>query len=140
MDAPSTPTHPHDSAPCPDLHRFVAGRPGSPPVLVLHGITESRRYWLPRIERLAAQYRLPSMCSGRAFVEAGGLMSYVPSPSERRQRLAAYVDKLLKGAKPGDLPIEQPTKFEFVINLKTAQASGLTIPPMLLFQADEVIQ
>jgi putative tryptophan/tyrosine transport system substrate-binding protein len=67
-------------------------------------------------------------------------MSYGPSPSERGQRIAAYVDKILKGAKPADLPVEQPTKFEFVINLKTVQALGLTIPPMLLFQADEVIR
>jgi putative ABC transport system substrate-binding protein len=89
---------------------------------------------------LALKYRLPSILNGRAFVEAGRLMSYVPSPSERGQRLAAYVDKLLKGAKPGDLPIEQPTKFEFVINLKTAQALGLTIPPMLFFQVTEVIR
>jgi putative tryptophan/tyrosine transport system substrate-binding protein len=89
---------------------------------------------------LALKHRLPSIFNGRAFVEAGGLMSYGPSPSERGQRIAAYVDKLLKGAKPGDLPIEQPTKFEFVINLKTAQDLGLTIPPMLLFQATEVIR
>jgi putative ABC transport system substrate-binding protein len=89
---------------------------------------------------LALKHRLPSIFNGRAFVEAGGLMSYGPSPSERGQRIAAYVDKLLKGAKLGDLPIEQPTKFEFVINLKTAQDLGLTIPPMLLFQATEVIR
>jgi putative ABC transport system substrate-binding protein len=67
-------------------------------------------------------------------------MSYVSSPSERGQRLAAYIDKLLNGAKPGDLPIQQPTQFEFVINLKTAQALGLTIPPTILFQATEVIR
>jgi putative tryptophan/tyrosine transport system substrate-binding protein len=89
---------------------------------------------------LALTHRLPSIFNGRMFVEAGGLMSYGPSPAERGQRLAAYVDKLLKGAKPADLPIEQPTQFEFVINLKTAQALGLTIPPMLLFQATEVIR
>ena len=89
---------------------------------------------------LALTHRLPSILNGRAFVEAGGLMSYVPSPTERGQRIAAYVDKLLKGAKPADLPIEQPTQFEFVINLKTAQALGLTIPPTLLFQATEVIR
>jgi putative tryptophan/tyrosine transport system substrate-binding protein len=89
---------------------------------------------------LALTHRLPSIFNGRMFVEAGGLMSYGPSPAERGQRLAAYVDKLLKGAKPADLPIEQPTQFEFVINLKTAQALGLTIPPMLLFQATEIIR
>jgi putative ABC transport system substrate-binding protein len=89
---------------------------------------------------LALTHRLPSIFNVRTFVEAGGLMSYAPSPSERGQRLAAYVDKILKGAKPADLPIEQPTQFEFVINLKTAQALGLTIPPTILFQADEVIR
>jgi putative tryptophan/tyrosine transport system substrate-binding protein len=89
---------------------------------------------------LALTHRLPSIFNGRMFVEAGGLMSYGASPSDRGQRIAAYVDKILKGAKPADLPIELPTKFELVINLKTDQALGLTIPPMLLFQADEVIQ
>jgi ABC-type uncharacterized transport system substrate-binding protein len=92
------------------------------------------------IAELAVTHRLPSIFNERAFVEAGGLMSYGPSPAERGQRFAAYVDKLLTGAKPGDLPIEQPTQFEFVINLKTAKALGLTIPPTLLFQADEVIR
>ena len=89
---------------------------------------------------LALTHRLPSIFSARPFVAAGGLMSYGPSPSERGQRLATYVDKLLNGAKPGDLPIELPTQFEFVINLKTAQALGLTIPPTLLFQATEIIR
>ena len=89
---------------------------------------------------LALTHRLPSILNGRAFVEAGGLMSYVASPSDRGQRIAAYVDKILKGATPAELPVEQPTKFELVINLKTAEALGLTIPPMLLFQADEVIR
>jgi putative tryptophan/tyrosine transport system substrate-binding protein len=89
---------------------------------------------------LALQYRLPSIFTGRAFVEAGALMSYGTSPSERGQRVAVYVDKLLKGAKPADLPIEQPTTFEFVVNLKTAQALGLTISSTLLFQATEVIR
>jgi putative tryptophan/tyrosine transport system substrate-binding protein len=93
-----------------------------------------------QLAELALTYRLPSILNGRAFVEAGGLMSYGPSPAERGHRLAAYVDKLLRGAKPGDLPIEQPTKFELVINLKTAEALGLTIPPALLFQATEVIR
>jgi len=89
---------------------------------------------------LTLTHQLPSILNGREFVEAGGLMSYVPSPSDRGQRIAAYVDKLLNGAKPGDLPIEQPTKFEFIINLKTAEALGLTISPSLLFQATEIIR
>ena len=93
-----------------------------------------------RIAELVGTHRLPSMFNDREFVEAGGLMSYGSNSPERGQRLAAYVDKLLNGAKPGDLPIEQPTTFELVINLKTAQALGLTIPPPLLFQADEVIR
>ena len=93
-----------------------------------------------QLAELALTHRLPSIFNGREFVEAGGLMSYGASPSERGQRLATYVDKLLKGAKPGDLPIEQPSKFEFVINLKTAEALGITIPPTLLFQATDVIR
>jgi putative tryptophan/tyrosine transport system substrate-binding protein len=93
-----------------------------------------------QLAELALTHRLPSIFAGREYVEAGGLMSYAPSPAERGQRLAAYVDKILKGVKPGDLPIEQPTTFEFVINLKTAQILGLTIPPTLLFQATEVLR
>jgi putative tryptophan/tyrosine transport system substrate-binding protein len=93
-----------------------------------------------RIADLAAQQHLPAICAGRAWVEAGCLMGYAASEQGRGQQVAAYVDKILKGAKPADLPIEQPTRFEFVINLKTAQALGLTIPPALLFQADEVIR
>jgi putative tryptophan/tyrosine transport system substrate-binding protein len=93
-----------------------------------------------RVVDLAAQSRLPAMYFFRGFVEAGGLMSYGPSQPENFRRAATYVDKILKGTKPADLPVEQPTKFEFVINLKTAQALGLTIPPSILFQADEVIR
>jgi putative tryptophan/tyrosine transport system substrate-binding protein len=93
-----------------------------------------------RIADLAAQYRLPAMYAWRMNVEAGGLMSYGVSLAERHRRAATYVDKILKGAKPADLPVEQPTTFELVINLKAAKALGLTIPPSILFQATEVIQ
>jgi putative tryptophan/tyrosine transport system substrate-binding protein len=93
-----------------------------------------------QLAELAVKHRLPSIFGARQFVEAGGLMSYGPSPAERGQRLAVSVDKLLNGVKPADLPIEQLSKFEFVINLKAAQALGLTIPPTLLFQATEVIR
>jgi len=85
-------------------------------------------------------HRLPSMFTQRADVEAGGLMSYGPELRAMYQRAAYYVDKILKGAKPADLPVEQPTKFELVINLKTAKAIGLTIPPSVLGQADHVIE
>jgi putative tryptophan/tyrosine transport system substrate-binding protein len=88
----------------------------------------------------ALRHRLPAMYSARVYVEAGGFMSYAPSLPAMWERAATYVDKILKGAKPADLPVEQPTKFELVINLKTAQALGLTMPPSLLFQADEVIR
>jgi putative tryptophan/tyrosine transport system substrate-binding protein len=93
-----------------------------------------------RLAELAALRHLPTMHNIRPFVEAGGLMAYGPTPHDIRRRAAGYVDKILKGAKPADLPVEQPTKFDLVINLKTAQALGLTIPPTVLFQATEVIR
>ncbi len=93
-----------------------------------------------QIAKLAAESRLPAMFPERDFVDAGGLMAYGPNIADNFRRAATYVDKILKGTKPGDLPIEQPMRFTLVINLKTAQALKLTIPPQLLFQADEVIR
>ena len=93
-----------------------------------------------RIADLALQHRLPTACLQRLYPEAGALMSYGPNFADLFRRAATYVDKIFKGAKPADLPVEQPTKFELVINLKTAKALGLTIPPSMQQRADEVIQ
>jgi len=93
-----------------------------------------------RIADLAAKNRLPAVYASREIVDAGGLMSYGSSPADMFQRAAVYVDKILKGAKPADLPVEQPTKFTFVINLKAAKALGLTISQSLLIRADDAIQ
>ncbi len=93
-----------------------------------------------RLLSLVAQHRLPAMHDGRTFIAAGGLMSYGANTVDVHRRAATYVDKILKGAKPADLPIEQPTRFDFAINLKTAQELGLTIPQSVLAQATEVLQ
>jgi len=93
-----------------------------------------------RILELSAKGRLPAMHSSKAWVDAGGLMSYGPDVFDNDRRAAIFVDKILKGAKPGDLPVEQPTKFEFVINLKTAKQIGLTISPNVLARADKIIK
>jgi putative ABC transport system substrate-binding protein len=97
-------------------------------------------YHSKRIVDLAARHRLPAMYPDRSNVEDGGLMAYAVDELEIARRLAAYVDRILKGANPGDLPVEQPTKFELLINLRTAKALGLTIPQSLLMRADEVIE
>jgi putative ABC transport system substrate-binding protein len=109
---------------------------GALTVLVNNMFLNERR----RLVDLAAKNRLPAVYQSREFVDAGGLMAYGPNFADIFRRAATYVDKILKGAKPADLPVEQPTKFELVINLKTAKALGLTIPPSLLGRADELIQ
>jgi putative tryptophan/tyrosine transport system substrate-binding protein len=93
-----------------------------------------------RIIQFAAKNRLPAMYAGPEFVDAGGLMSYAPSYTDLFRRATVYVDKILKGVKPAELPVEQPTKFEFVVNLKAAKQIGLTIPPNVLARADKVIR
>lgn len=93
-----------------------------------------------RIVDLAAKHRLRSMYATRQYVDVGGLLSYGANQADLTRRAATYVDKIIKGAKPGDLPVEQPTKFELVINLKTARTLGLTMPQPLLLRADEVIE
>ena len=93
-----------------------------------------------RLVALAAEHRLPVIAWSASFAMAGGLLAYGPNLVALWRRMASYVDRILKGAKPADLPVERPTRFELVINLKAAQVLGLTIPPRLLFQADEVIR
>jgi putative tryptophan/tyrosine transport system substrate-binding protein len=93
-----------------------------------------------RIAQFAIENKLPSIYTFREYIEAGGLIAYTPNYDNLFRRAASYVDKILKGAKPADLPMEQPTTFELVINLNTAQVLGLTMPPTLLFQATEVIR
>jgi putative ABC transport system substrate-binding protein len=93
-----------------------------------------------QIAEQAIKHRLPSMNEDRRYVEAGGLMSYAANDADQFRRAATYVDKILKGARPAELPIERPTKFEFIINLKTAKQIGLTIPPNVLARADRVIR
>ncbi len=118
---------------------FAAARTGrADGLIVLVGPVTSE--YRARLVDLAAQSRLPTMYWQRAFTAAGGLMSYAASDPDIYRRGASYVDRILKGAKPADLPVEQPTKFALVFNLKTAKALGITIPPSLLLLADEVIQ
>jgi putative ABC transport system substrate-binding protein len=106
-------------------------------IVGLDGITQAN---LRPIADLAAKHRLPSIYPAKDYAEVGGLMAYGSSDVHMYHRAATFVDKILKGAKPADLPVEQPTKWEFVINLKTAKALGLTIPPSLLLRADQTLQ
>ena len=101
------------------------------PLFYLHRMT---------LAKLALKAQLPAIYASRTFADEGGLMSYGANYSDEVRRAAGFVDRILKGAKPGDLPIEQPTKFEFVVNLKTAKALGITIPQSILLRADEVIK
>jgi putative ABC transport system substrate-binding protein len=115
-----------------------AKRDGAAGVIVLSdAVTLAHRQ---RFVQLALRHRLPGIYWDRSYVEAGGLMSYSADFTELRRSAAHYVDKILKGAKPRDLPVEQPTKFQLVINLKTAKALGLAPPPAFLLRADEVIE
>jgi len=118
---------------------FQAASAGRADALIVEA---SPRFFVQRrrIVELAAKNRLPAIYPESGYVEAGGLMSYATSNVEMYRRAARYVDKILKGTKPADLPVEQPTKFEFVINLKTAKQIGLTIPPNVLARADRVIK
>jgi putative tryptophan/tyrosine transport system substrate-binding protein len=115
---------------------MIAGRPQALLVLQHAKFVFERK----RIVSLAERHRIPAMYELRDFPEVGGLMSYATDLADQFRRAATYVDKVLKGTKPGDLPVEQPTKFELVINLKTAKALRLTIPPSLLARADQVIE
>ena len=106
-------------------------------MLVWGAILNPRR---KEVAELAVKSRLPTVFRDREHVQVGGLMAYGPNIPDLFRRAATYVDKILKGAKPADLPVEQPTKFELVINLKTAKTLGLTIPQSVLIRADEIIQ
>jgi ABC-type uncharacterized transport system substrate-binding protein len=121
-------------------HAIAAFARGSNGGLILVGPTSSVQRHRDLIVALAARHRLPAVYANRAHVTSGGLISYAPDSLDQYRRAAGYVDRILKGAKPADLPVQAPTKYELVINLKTAKALGLEIPPTLLARADEVIE
>jgi putative tryptophan/tyrosine transport system substrate-binding protein len=132
--------HPHGVQAADDLEAaFTRMSRERPDALLVHADFGLLTHRTP-IFAFVAKSRLPAMYGWRDFVEAGGLMAYAPTYPDMFQRAAIYVDKILKGAKPGDLPVEHPKRYEFIINLKAAHAIDLTIPPLLLFQADEVIR
>jgi putative ABC transport system substrate-binding protein len=121
-----------------DLEKAISAARGAGALLVVDDTVFTTQR--AKIAELALKNRLPTMYGHRDMVQAGGLMTYGPDYGDLYRRAAEYVQKILRGAKPGDLPVEQPTKFEFVINLKTAKALGLTIPQSVLIQADQVIE
>jgi putative ABC transport system substrate-binding protein len=123
-----------------DYERLLAGVEGRRRDVLLQVTSPLFFQYRQRLSAVALAHRLPSMFAFRQWVDAGGLMSYSASPSDMGRLLADYVDRIAKGAKPADLPVQQPTKFELVINLKTANALGLTIPPSILERADAVIE
>jgi len=123
-----------------DLARALEGMSRQRPDAVIMFFDPLTSGYRVIISDFALKNRLPTIFGAREFAAAGGLMSYGPNIPELFRRAAVYVDKILKGAKPGDLPIEQPTKFELIVNLKTAKALGLTIPPSVLIRADQVVQ
>jgi len=131
-------THPISAAHLDDFDRALtaAGKEQALIVIASPPLFTERK----RIADLALKHRLPTVVGGREYAEAGGLFSYAVSYPALFRRAALYVDRILKGAKPADLPVEQPTTFELVINLKTAKALGLTIPPSLLLRADQLIE
>jgi putative ABC transport system substrate-binding protein len=118
---------------------FASVTKRQPGALVVLPASIMTRY-AQRIAELALRSRMPAISYFRQFPEAGGLISYGPNLDDSSRRAAVYVDRILKGIKPADLPVEQPTKFELVINLRTAKALGLTVPPTILARADEVIE
>jgi putative ABC transport system substrate-binding protein len=119
---------------------FVTMAQGRVGAVVVHASTQTVRENPRRLAELALKHRLPTIFGARDNVVAGGLMSYAPDMIDLHRRAAVYIDKILKGAKPADLPVEQASKFELAINLTTAKALGLTIPPSLLLRADKVIE
>jgi putative ABC transport system substrate-binding protein len=124
----------------PEIERDIAAfarRPNGGLIVTGGASVTSHRHL---IAKLASQHKLPAVYIQRFHVEAGGLISYGPNFYDQYRRAAAYVDRILKGEKPADLPVQAPTKYELVINLKTAKALGLEVPPMLLARADEVIE
>jgi putative ABC transport system substrate-binding protein len=126
--------------PNPDLYgAFQSAVKGRVSALITVGNNVLDRH-RKQIAQLSIKHRLPSMYDSSFWIEPGGLISYSSNDAESYRRAAVYVDKILKGAKPANLPVEQPTKFEFVINLKTAKQIGVTIPPNVLARADKVIK